>query len=58
MKINAAVEPDKFVTKFLAVIDEWGIDTLTKIINEIYNSGEIQEDISRHHSAAKETNCK
>ncbi|XP_042884442.1 uncharacterized protein LOC122261026 [Penaeus japonicus] len=47
MKKNKAPGPDKIVTEMIKALDEFGIDKMTEIINEIYDSGEIPEELSK-----------
>lgn len=44
---NKAVGPDGIVTEMLIALDDFGIEKITEIINEIYNNGDIPEDLSR-----------
>ncbi|XP_042883267.1 uncharacterized protein LOC122260182 [Penaeus japonicus] len=47
MKKNKAPGPDKIVTEMIKALDEFGIDKMTEVINEIYDSGEIPEELSK-----------
>ena len=47
MKRHKAAGPDKTVTEMIASLEEYGVSKVTGIINEIYNAGEIPEDLSR-----------
>lgn len=44
---NKAAGPDGIVTKMLTALDDFSIDKITEIISDIYNSGYIEEDLSR-----------
>lgn len=44
---NKATGPDGIVIEMLAALDDFCIDKITDIINEIYNSGYISEDLNR-----------
>ena len=46
-KRNKAAGPDGIVTEMLTALDDFGIKKITELINEIYNSGEIPEELSR-----------
>ena len=47
-KRNKAAGPDGTVVEMIeAALDDFGIDTMTEIINEIYDSGTIPEDLSK-----------
>lgn len=47
---NNAVGPDKIVIKILVAIDDFGIDKITEIINNIYDNDDIPEDVRHFHS--------
>ncbi len=47
MKKNKAAGPDDIVVEMLTSLEEFGIEKLTEIVNEIYDSGEIPEDLSK-----------
>ena len=47
MKKNKAAGPDAIVIEMLTSLTEFGIEKLTDLVNEIYNSSDIQEDLSK-----------
>ena len=47
MKTNKAAGPDGIVTEMVTALDDFGIEKLTEVTNEIYESGEIPEDLSK-----------
>ena len=47
MRKNKAAEPDEIVVEMVTALDEFGIDQLTGVINEIYDSGKIPEELSQ-----------
>ena len=47
MKKNKAAGPDNIVIEMINALEEFGIEKLTEIINEIYEKGEIPTDLSR-----------
>ncbi|XP_037794114.1 uncharacterized protein LOC119589587 [Penaeus monodon] len=47
MKRNKAAGPDKIVTEMIVPLEEFGIEKLTDVINEIYDSGEFPEELSK-----------
>lgn len=59
MKRNKTAGPDEIVKKILSASDDFRIDKVTKLINEIHNNGEI-EDLSYAIIAVlpEETRCK
>ena len=46
-KRNKAAGPDGIVVEMIEALEDFGIDTMTEIINEIYDSGTIPEDPSK-----------
>ena len=46
-KRNKAAGPDGIVVEMIEALEDFGINTLTEIINEIYDSGSIPEDLSK-----------
>lgn len=46
MYINNSPRPDGIVIEMLKAWDDFGIDRITKIMHEIYNSGEIPADFN------------
>ena len=46
-KRNKAAGPDGIVVEMIEALEDFGIDTMTEIINEIYDSGTIPEDLSK-----------
>ena len=47
MKRNKAAGPDGVVIEMILALEDFGIDKLTEILNEVYNSGEIPDDLSK-----------
>ena len=47
LKSNKAAGPDEVVTEMLIALEDYGIDKLTDIVNEIYDTGVIPEELSR-----------
>ena len=47
LKRNKAAGPDEVVTVMMIALEDYGIDKLTDIVNEIYDTGVIPEDLSR-----------
>src|SRR5438132_2934694 len=47
MKRNKACGPDNIYAELLQATDEFGIDKITEIANDMYNSGNIPEDLSK-----------
>ena len=47
LKRNKAAGPDEVVTEMMIALEDYGIDKLTDIVNEIYDTGVIPEDLSR-----------
>ena len=47
MKNNKATGPDEIAVEQIKGLGEFGIEKLTLILNEIYNSGEFPEDLSK-----------
>lgn len=45
-KMNKATGPDGILIKVLVALDCLSIDKLTDIINEIYEIGDLSEDLS------------
>lgn len=54
MDRNKAAKPDGIVVEMLLVLDNFRINKIAEILNEIYGSGEIAEDLNR----AKEDRCR
>ena len=46
-KQNKAAGPDGIVVEVLEALEDFGISTLTEIINEIYDSGAIPKELSK-----------
>ena len=46
-KRNKAVGPDGIVVEMIEALEDFRTDTMTEIINEIYESGAIPEDLSK-----------
>ena len=44
---SKAAGPDEIMTEMIMALDEFGIEKLTEVINEIYDSGEIPEELSK-----------
>ena len=47
MKNNKSPGPDKITKEELEALDETGIDTVVKLLNDIYNTGYIPEELRR-----------
>ena len=47
MKRHKAAGPDEIVTEMITSLEEYGVSKVTDIINEIYDTGEIPEDLCR-----------
>ena len=47
MKRNKTAGPDKIVIEMVTALEDFGIEKVTEVINEIYNTGEIPEDLSK-----------
>jgi len=47
MKRNKAAGPDEIVTEMLTSLEDFGMEKLTELINKLYNSGEIPNDLSK-----------
>ena len=47
MKRNKATGPDEISAEMLEALDDYGLEKLTELINEIYDSGDIPEDLSK-----------
>ena len=45
IKRHKATGPDEIVTEMLTSLEEYGVSKVTDIINEIYDTGEITEDL-------------
>lgn len=48
---NKVAGPEGIITEMLTALDNFSIDKITEI-NEIYNSGDIEEDLSRSNFLA------
>ena len=47
MKRDKTAGPDEIVTEMITSLEEYGVSKVTDIINEIYDTGEIPEDLCR-----------
>jgi len=47
MKSNKALGPDGITSEMFQSLEELGVDLLTKLINKIYDTGVIPEDLSK-----------
>ena len=45
MKTNKATGPDEISAEMIQSLGELGVDIMTKLINKIYDTGEIPEDL-------------
>ena len=45
MTKNKTAGPDEIVIEMLTALEEFGIEKLTDLVNEIYDSGDIPEDL-------------
>ena len=44
---NKAARPDEIVAEMVMALDEFGIEKRIDVINKIYDTGEIPEDLSK-----------
>ena len=47
MRNNKAPGPDGITTEMINALDDFGIDNITKLANEISDNGKIPEDLCR-----------
>ena len=47
MKRNKTAGSDEIVIEMVTALEDFGIEKVTEVINEIYNTGEIPEDLSK-----------
>ncbi len=47
MRGNISAGPDNIVTEMITVLEELGIEKITEISYQIYDSGEIPEDLCK-----------
>ncbi|XP_047482487.1 uncharacterized protein LOC125034631 [Penaeus chinensis] len=47
VKKNKAAGPDEIVTEMVTAMEDFGIEKLTNVINDIYGSGEIPKELSK-----------
>lgn len=47
MNWNKATDSDGIMTEILSAFDDFSIKKITDVINEIYNSGDIPEDLTK-----------
>ena len=47
MKLGKATGPDSIPVEPKEVIEDYGIDKITTLLNKIYNTGQISPDISK-----------
>ena len=47
MKNNKAAGPDEIVAEMVSALDDFGLQKLTECLNEIYDTGEIPEELSK-----------
>lgn len=47
MIMNKSAGPDEIVTEMLSPLVDFGIDKITKVINELYNAGDILKHLSK-----------
>ena len=47
MKRHKVVEPDELLIEIITSLEVYGVSKLTDIINEIYDTGEIPENLCR-----------
>ena len=48
MKLGKATGPDSISVKLLKGLSNYGIDKITTLLNEIYDTGQIPPDISKY----------
>ena len=46
-KRNKAAGPDEITTEMIVALDDFGIEKMTQVANQIYDSGTIPEDLSK-----------
>ena len=46
-KKGKAPGPDNITIELLEALEEFGVDQITKFLNNIYDTGEIPEDLSK-----------
>ncbi|CAF1377520.1 unnamed protein product [Adineta ricciae] len=47
MKMNKATGPDGISVEMIQCLDEIGVDVMTKLVNKIYDTGDIPEDLTK-----------
>ena len=47
MKRNKAAGPDEVVIEMIVALEDFGVEKLTEVLNEVYDCGEIPEDLSK-----------
>ncbi|CAF4923470.1 unnamed protein product, partial [Rotaria magnacalcarata] len=47
MKTNKATGSDGISIEMIQCLDERGVDIMTKLINKIYDTGELPEDLTK-----------
>ncbi|GFR59542.1 hypothetical protein ElyMa_001797200 [Elysia marginata] len=47
MKAGKATGPDGVAVEMIEALEEYGVEKLTSLLNEIYDTGEIPADVSR-----------
>ena len=47
MRSNKAPGPDRITTEMVKVLDDFGIEKITKLANEMHDNGKIPENLSR-----------
>ena len=47
MRSNKAPGPDRITTEIKKVLDDFGIEQITKLAKEMHDNGKIPEDLSR-----------
>lgn len=60
MIVSKSVGPDGIAIEILSALDYFGVDKITEIIKEIYDTGNILEDYCRNHlhGAVEVAKCK
>ena len=47
MKRNKATGPDEIAVELIKSLEEFGVEKLTELLNEVYDTGDIPEDMSK-----------
>ena len=55
-KLNKAMGPDEINTEMIKTLEDIGIDTLHKLFNKMYETGEIPSDMAKSISSHYQRN--